>query len=222
MDAGSVIAEAEASFPAHELTRSFDCRTPGCDGEAKAKSGRFAYCVSCQVRRGTALPDGTPIIGRPIPNAPGSRVGGKRPKRPPRAREGGHPTPKARTTGLYEARASVLLRAARELDQALEAYRAAKPALEEAVRGYRSAVKAVVAAGRSNTPEAAESPEANGAVDDAWREQVRQLAEDSGDDDLRPRRVAVDLAAHLHREARAFRCRGRVPCDRVPRPPPCS
>jgi hypothetical protein len=46
---------------ADELAKTYDCKTPGCTGEARSKTGRHAYCLACRVNRGTALPDGTPI-----------------------------------------------------------------------------------------------------------------------------------------------------------------
>src|SRR6266849_10231574 len=49
----------------HELAKSFDCRTPGCTGEARSATGRHAYCTECRIARGTALPDGSPIESKP-------------------------------------------------------------------------------------------------------------------------------------------------------------
>jgi hypothetical protein len=31
-----------------ELAQTFDCRTPGCSGEARSKTGRHAYCLECR------------------------------------------------------------------------------------------------------------------------------------------------------------------------------
>lgn len=140
------VSELEVSaHSAHELTRTYDNRTPGCDGEAKANSGRFAYCIPCQVRRGTAYPDGTLIRG-PIPNAPGTRSGRKR-KTPAKVSSQDFlavsPVPASHNgkVGAYEAKAAALVAAARELDAALEAYKAAKPALEQAKERWREALQ---------------------------------------------------------------------------------
>ena len=54
----------DAALSAQQLTTTYNCRTPGCSGEAKAKNGRHAYTTACRVQRGTALPDGTPIPGK--------------------------------------------------------------------------------------------------------------------------------------------------------------
>ena len=113
-----------AETPAHEATKTYLCKTRGCTNEAKAANGRQAYCTPCQVRRGTARPDGTVIQGR-IPSAPGSRSG----------------RGQAAAQGPFEAKTMELIGAARELDFWLERYREAKPALEQAVRKWREVVE---------------------------------------------------------------------------------
>lgn len=113
--------------PAHDVTVIFDCRTPGCEGEARAKSGRNAYCLPCRVTRGTALPDGTPIEA-------------KRQVTSRRRRD--------RPLGPFEERAAELLDAARSLDLAVERYRLARPALEQAVTAWKTALAQVTAAER--------------------------------------------------------------------------
>jgi hypothetical protein len=49
--------ESVPAIPAHELTTTYDCKTPGCNGEARSRTGRHAYCQACRIARGTALPD---------------------------------------------------------------------------------------------------------------------------------------------------------------------
>jgi hypothetical protein len=60
------------SVSGHELAKTHFCRTPGCPNEARSRSGRHAYCVDCQIRRGTRRADGS-FISEAIPLAPGSR-----------------------------------------------------------------------------------------------------------------------------------------------------
>lgn len=110
----------------HELAKTYNCRTPGCDGEARATGGRHAYCERCQIRRGTRRPDGAMIQGR-IPTAPGSRS----------ARDG------EQAQGPFETQALTLVGAGRAIDFWAERYREAKPALEEAIREWRETLKGV-------------------------------------------------------------------------------
>lgn len=108
-----------AATDAHDVTKTYDCKTPGCTGEARSKTGRHAYCLPCRVARGTALPDGSPIeSNRPI-------VSRRR---------------KAHPQGPFEERALVVLDAARHLDLAVERYKLARPALEQAVTAWRGAI----------------------------------------------------------------------------------
>jgi hypothetical protein len=107
------------AIPAQDLTSTYDCKTPGCDGEARSKTGRHAYWPPCRVARATALPDGTPIEAKP------QTVSRRR---------------KGKLTGPFETRALGLLDAARNLDLAVERYRLARPALEQAVGAWRAAV----------------------------------------------------------------------------------
>lgn len=112
---------AARSIPAHDVTKTYDCKTPGCTGEAKSATGRHAYCLHCRVVRGTALPDGTPLPGT-LEGAPSRRRKGK-------------------PLGPFEERALVLLAAARGLDLAIMRWRLAKPALDQAVQAWREALE---------------------------------------------------------------------------------
>jgi hypothetical protein len=104
---------------AHEVTSTYDCKTAGCDGEARSKTGRHAYCKDCRIARGTALPDGTPI------EATSKALSRRR---------------KDKQLGPFEERALGILEAARSLDLAVERYKLARPALEQAVGAWRAAV----------------------------------------------------------------------------------
>jgi hypothetical protein len=103
----------------HELAKTYDCKTPGCTGEARAKTGRHAYCDACRIARGTALPDGSPIESK-IHVTSGRKKG--------------------RAAGPFEERVYGLLDAARSLDLQVERYRLARPALEQAVAAWRAAL----------------------------------------------------------------------------------
>jgi hypothetical protein len=46
---------------AHDMTKTHFCKTPDCENQAKADVGRYSYCTPCQVKRGTARADGSPI-----------------------------------------------------------------------------------------------------------------------------------------------------------------
>jgi hypothetical protein len=114
-----------AATSAHELTQSYDCKTPGCTGEASSRTGRHAYCLTCRVARGTALPDGTPIEAKPHVIS--------------RRRQG-------KPTGPFETSVLELLDAARHLDLAVERYKLAGPALEQAIAAWRDVLGRVAAA----------------------------------------------------------------------------
>lgn len=116
-----------AAVDAHDVTKTYDCKTPGCTGEAASKTGRHAYCLPCRVNRGTALPDGTPIETQ-------SHVVSPRRKIEP--------------LGPFEERALVVLDAARHLDLAVERYKLARPALDQAVTAWRGAIAAPDHSGR--------------------------------------------------------------------------
>lgn len=103
----------------------FPCRTPGCPGEAKAKAGRHAFCVDCQVKRGTRRPDGSVISGR-LPTSPGSRTNRDR----------------ATAYGAYEAKALELVTAGRALDAAIVAHEAARERWLEAEAALPQALEA--------------------------------------------------------------------------------
>lgn len=113
---------------ADELAKTYDCKTPGCTGEARSSTGRHAYCDRCRVARGTALPDGTPIEAKP-------QVISRRRK--------------GKTLGPFEARVILLLDAAREVDLMVARYKAAKPALEQALGAWRAALASVNATEQS-------------------------------------------------------------------------
>jgi hypothetical protein len=121
----------------HELVKTFDCKTPGCTGDARSATGRHAYCTACRIARGTALPDGSPIESKP-------KVTSRRKK--------------GRAAGPFEERVYGLLDAARSLDLQVERYRLARPALEQAVAAWRAALAEVAAvdmsavASRNGTP----------------------------------------------------------------------
>lgn len=114
-----------ATISADEAARTYDCKTPGCTGEASSRTGRHAYCLSCRVARGTALPDGTPIEAKP------QTISRRR---------------KGKPTGPFEERVLGLLDAARHLDLAVERYRLAGPQLEQAVAAWKEALAQVTAA----------------------------------------------------------------------------
>jgi hypothetical protein len=113
-----------AVVSAQELVKTFNCKTPGCEGEARSSTGRHAYCLTCRVHRGTALPDGTPIEAQ-RPRTPGS---GKR-----REAKGAH--------GPFESAALELAVAGRSLDFAIAQYQLAKPALKLAAEAWREALE---------------------------------------------------------------------------------
>jgi hypothetical protein len=46
--------EAVTTLSAHDVTKTYDCKTPGCDGEARTKTGRHAYCTP--IARCAAMP----------------------------------------------------------------------------------------------------------------------------------------------------------------------
>ena len=116
-----------------EAIRTYPCRTEGCAGEAKANSGRCAYCLDCMVRRGTAYADGRLVKG-PVPSAPGSKAKPKRASRPRASQKpAAGPPSSLNGSGPYETKAVTLIEAGRELDEALERYRAAKGRWREAI-----------------------------------------------------------------------------------------
>lgn len=100
---------------AHDLSQTFDCKTPGCAGSARSRTGRHAYCLPCRVRRGTALPDGTPI------EATSKALSRRR---------------KDKAIGPFEHRALALVEAGRNLDLQVERYRLARPGLEQAAAAW--------------------------------------------------------------------------------------
>jgi hypothetical protein len=121
----------------HEIAKSFDCRTPGCPNEARSRSGRHAYCVDCQIRRGTRRADGS-FISEAIPLAPGSR----------------HVRDLFRGDGVgpFEKSSIEVVAAAREVDALVaqivagqESIRDAKARLPEAVRLWRETLERVSA-----------------------------------------------------------------------------
>ena len=114
-----------ATMSADEATRTYDCKTPGCTGEARSRTGRHAYCLPCRVARGTALPDGTPIEAKP------QTISRRR---------------KGKPTGPFEERVLGLLDAARHLDLAVERYKLAGPQLEQVAAAWREALAQVTAA----------------------------------------------------------------------------
>jgi hypothetical protein len=123
-DSAAPPAEPDRGISAHEATKTYLCKSPGCENEAKTWSGRHAYCKTCQIRRGTAQSDGSAIQGR-IPSAPGSRSGRNFP-----------------VEGHFEAKVMRLVGSARELDFWLERYGEARPALEQAIKGWHEALQA--------------------------------------------------------------------------------
>src|SRR5947209_8413379 len=124
----------------HELTRSYDCRTPGCTGVATAATGRNAYCRVCRMARGTLTPEGKPLKFASHPPAPPAikeNEGGSESDMPPDADD------KDDGLGVFEERALVLLNTAREVDEAVEQFREARPRLERAVAAWRAALARV-------------------------------------------------------------------------------
>jgi hypothetical protein len=109
----------------HELAKTYDCRTPGCTGEARSKTGRHAYCDECRIVHGTAWPDGAPIESK-------SQAVSKRRKGKP--------------LGPFEERALALVDAARHVDLMVARYKLARPALETAVAAWRAALADAAAA----------------------------------------------------------------------------
>ncbi len=125
---------------ADKLGETLLCLTPGCKGEAQAKTGRRAFCLECRVRRGTAWPDGTVRNGG----------GGRRDKAHQQRQADGRFAPSPTTTpepagtsangvGIYERRALELVSAARTVDAALAVYGSAKLALDEALKAFGEA-----------------------------------------------------------------------------------
>jgi hypothetical protein len=119
-----------STVKAEKLAKTFDCKSPGCDGTARSQTGRHAYCDRCRVARGTALPDGTPIEAKP------QIISRRR---------------KGKTLGPFEARVILLLDAAREVDLMVARYKAARPALEQALGAWRAALASVNASEQAAT-----------------------------------------------------------------------
>lgn len=44
-----------SATPAADLTKTYDCKTPGCTREARSSVGRHAYCKPCQAQRGSTV-----------------------------------------------------------------------------------------------------------------------------------------------------------------------
>jgi hypothetical protein len=126
-----------AEVTAQELTQTYDCKTPGCTGEARSKTGRHAYCRSCRIARGTALPDGSPIESKP-------QVTSRRKKE--------------RAPGPFEERVYGLLDAARSLDLAVERYKLAGPALKTAIAAWRDALEEASRAEVASTADVSPNP----------------------------------------------------------------
>jgi hypothetical protein len=142
----------------HEVAKTFDCKTPGCTGEARARGGRHAYCVHCQIRRGTRRPDGS-VIYEAIPTSPGSR----------------HVRDLFRGDGCgpFEQKGIDVVAAAREVDaiiaqilQAQETISAAKARLPEAVRLWRETLERVAASDVRSMIVTASRNGANGTAPD--------------------------------------------------------
>ena len=115
---------AETWRSVDELAKTFNCKTPGCDGEARAPNGRHAYCRDCQIRRGTRREDGSFVAGR-IPTAPGSRSSRNR----------------VAVHGPFEARAMELVTAARMLDSVIARQKMLRIELREAVAAWRDVIE---------------------------------------------------------------------------------
>jgi hypothetical protein len=124
----------------HELTRTYDCRTPSCTGEATAATGRNAYRRLCRMARGTLTPEGKPLKSANHP-----------PARPAiEENEAGSESDMQTAAddmdegpGLFEERALVLFDTACEVDEAVEQFREARPRLERAVAAWRAALARV-------------------------------------------------------------------------------
>jgi hypothetical protein len=56
---------ATTEVNAQDAMRSHFCKTPDCTNQAKSEFGRYAYCTPCQIKRGTARADGSPIGNAP-------------------------------------------------------------------------------------------------------------------------------------------------------------
>jgi hypothetical protein len=115
------LGEAPAEFP---------CLTPGCDGSARSRWGRHAYCRPCQVRRGTRSADGRSVSGL-IPTAPGSRTG----------RDHGG-------VGPIQRRAFKVVQAAQRIDHAIAREPGLKADLADALEAWHRQHRELVAAAR--------------------------------------------------------------------------
>lgn len=127
--------------PAGEIVKRYDCRTPGCQGEAKAPTGRNAFCLECRVRRGTALPDGTPLKTGGGQNAKATTKPATPRLDPPRVSDSPMPVVEtANGRGRFESQAIQLVEAGRAVDEVLSRYAAIRPELEAALRVWREAL----------------------------------------------------------------------------------
>lgn len=62
-------SSVKTSVSANDVGRSFDCKTPGCDGVAKSDRGPYCYCDRCRSRRGmstgiNAVADPSSLLGK--------------------------------------------------------------------------------------------------------------------------------------------------------------
>lgn len=139
----------------HDLARTFDCKTASCTGAARSRVGRHAYCVECQVRRGTRTVDGgvpdaekarraaLPSPQLPTPTSPttGGSASGNLSAIMPR------PAPRANVAdGSLAQHAAQILPAAKRLDAALARRRAAKDEAERALADFKDALEQLHAA----------------------------------------------------------------------------
>lgn len=113
---------------------TFPCHTEGCDGRATSLAGRYAYCVDCQVERGTRSADGT-VRWSPRHDGPDVQL---------RRRVSGSHTPPGRleTAGLE------LALAGRRVDRALVAMREAREEATAAIVEWESLVSRLPRAAR--------------------------------------------------------------------------
>jgi hypothetical protein len=107
-----------------DATSSYDCKVPGCNGEARANRGPNAYLCPAHIRDRPPA-SGAPRLGglivMPPDHIPGAPVG-------------------------FEARAKRLVGVGRKLDRAITTHRGSRETLDSAMAAWREAIAELVPA----------------------------------------------------------------------------